>query len=433
MPQGFRGLIADEYTDWFRNPARDAGAGKTELYGFGSTGSNFMVGAIANSGSNRFGVFGMANFFSDSDAKSGFTSQTSSTPPFSSSTEFEYGSSSQEWGGMALYRVELSSETALGLSYEFQRSTNSQTANRVYSSPSPRSSSATQEENSTKVPMHSIGAGFAGNFDDAALALRAKIVFSSPSIDDSRSESETTQSTMRQTTRSSPTDLSTTGFLVGGEYAFPPCDNFRVRTLLEFSMTNYDAPVNWQYFDGFGDSVFRSTTDQVVRGNLDGTILDVIAGASVERQLTSTWTLYGGAVVNYVRNKYDMSEQSLTTSRFTSQTSTTTSSASRKYTIAALLIRLPIAAEFELTNALTFRGGVMPEFYSTPTSSSETRTEQQFNSTTKSDTESGNKQIRFFATLGASLHDDEYGEVHAAYGMTEKGFQMWSVAMRLRP
>ena len=99
-----------------------------------------------------------------------------------------------------------------------------------------------------------------------------------------------------------------------------------------------------------------------------------------------------------------------------------------------LLVRLPLGAEYAFTKGLAFRGGIMPEYVSTTYETSGSRRESQLpNSEVQTTNELTTKDLRFIATLGASLYDDELGELHASFGTTQTTGNAWSVSLRFFP
>jgi hypothetical protein len=168
--------------------------------------------------------------------------------------------------------------------------------------------------------------------------------------------------------------------------------------------------------------------------NVDGTILDFNAGAGLERTVGSQLSLFAGVTFNYVRNTSDQSENGTSTSRFTGGTTTSGSTRTFNGTVTGLLMSLPLGAEYAFSKGLAFRGGIMPEYLSTTFEDKDLQTSSQpQNQRTESTRESNDKSLRFRASLGASIYDEELGVLHAAYGTTDKGFQAWSVSLRFYP
>jgi hypothetical protein len=203
---------------------------------------------------------------------------------------------------------------------------------------------------------------------------------------------------------------------------------------VEAAYTQYEGSGTTKYLNASGDSVFRNTNESVGLPKNDGSIIDVNIGAAFEKSVRQL-TLYGAAVFNYARNKSEQSNNGTNVSRFgTQQPVTTTFAQTYAATVNWWFVRLPLGAEYAFTKGLAFRGGIMPEYLSTTTENSSERTQSSTQGTVyKTTNESTTKNLRFTATLGASLYDDELGEMHASYGTTRGMGNSWSVSLRFYP
>lgn len=430
LPPGFRGLVSDPLSDWFRNPAYDAGTQSLQLYGDGNDRGQFLGGVMSRLGSSTFGIFASAGGLSD---RSSQASGSYTNPPSSSATSNGTDGLAQSLEARALYRQQLGEGLAIGMSYQFANDKADETFDAA-SFLDPFSSTTTNAGLATvRSTLHAGTLGLYLRIGGGELAVRTRLIRSTPALHEARSYSWTTTTTRTRTSEDQTNDLRATGILGGVEYRIPINEAWNVHTVAEVSHTGYDAPGSRLAESSYGDSVFRSTSTTAGAQTVDGKILDVRIGGAVQHQVGQSFALYSGLVFSYVRHTSVQIEDILIVETNPSiPTITRRSKEQFNLTARAFIIQIPVGAEYAFSSILRFRGGITPQYLLLRREWTRNRAEGTTSTFFATGLET-DKSLRFLSTMGVSLYDENLGEMHIAYGVNESGARAWSLSARYIP
>ncbi len=428
FPSGFRGLIADPVSDWFRNPAYDVGTRSFELYGFGTDASTILGGGITTIDRSTVGLFLSAGLASERSSEG--TSASSFPPSSVSSGRSNSDDLTNSVDATLLYRLRLEENIALGFGYQFTRGRTERVSNYRSFSSGNTETLFDERKGTVRANTHAATAGVHFRGTTTHLALRARVVRSTPQLSETYEHSRTSPFARSKNLTNDNNNLSTTGILGGFEYAFPINDTWHARTLLEVAHTSYKAPGARVAEVASGDSVYRYFDNSQGNQHVEGNILDVKIGATAARRIGEHLNIFAGVVFNYIKKKSDQSEVA-TEVHSSPSTPALTSTINTLFGLngQGVVLQVPIGGEYALSKVLTFRGGVMPQYISVRSEWNRTRTDT-LPSTISNGWMVRDKSLRFLTTMGLSLHDEEVGEMHIAYGVNEAGVRSWSLSAR---
>lgn len=432
LPPAFRGLIADPLSDWFRNPAYGVEANSLQLYGFGNDASMILAGTFIPVDRSTFGMFVSAAAASDrSTGSSSISSVSSSTPPLISSGNQATNEVTNSMEAIALYRFQVEEDLALGFGYQFSRNKSDGTINFSQSSSGIQNNQLSERTWTTRTTNHIATLGLQLHGAVTQFALRLGFARTTPTLGQTTRYSSTYPSNRTEDLSHLSNDVRTTGLFGGIEYTFPLNGRWKVHTLAEVVHTSYEAPGARLFESAIGDTMFRSIL--TVRGNqsVSGKIFDVRVGGVAERPIGSNLTMFLGVVAGYIKNTSDQSESAIKVELTGMPGIVTTENTALSITTEGFSIQLPLGAEYAFSKVLTFRGGVMPQYLSVRRKWDRVRTEPSSSLSFLVNTT--DKSLKFLTTMGLSLRDEEIGEMHLSYGVSESGVRAWSLSARYIP
>ncbi len=431
LPPAFRGLIADPLSDWFRNPAYDVGATSLQLYGFGNDASIIMAGAIIPVSRSTFGMFASATAASDRSAGGSSSSSFFSPPPQVFSGNNATNDASHSMGASALYRYRLQENLALGFGYQFSRNKSDHAFNYASFNSAYPNHQLDDRTWTTRASNHTAILGLQLSGATTQLALRLGIARTALTLGQTSQYSTTYPWSRIKEMSSLSNDVSTTGWFGGIEYTFHLDEKWKFHTLTEVAYTSYEAPGSRLFDFAFGDSVFRSFRSVHGNQSVSGKIFDVRIGGVAERPLGNSLTMFLGMAAGYVKNTSDQTESAMRVEVSGMPGIVTNEHTAHNPTREGLLIQLPLGAEYAFSKVLTFRGGIMPQYLSVRTKWDRVRSDTSSSSSLLINTT--DKSLRFLTTMGLSLRDEEIGEIHISYGVSESGVRAWSLSARYVP
>ena len=432
LGSGFEGLIADSYTDHFRNPGVRI---EDHTQVFGDVGSvndfgKFMLGSFAEPG---HGTIGGALIF-DRLQNTESTTEYSNTPPSPSSSSTTKGTvttTNENTGGRLSYTMWNSSTATIGGAYEYMHR-NDRTENvSAYMSFSPSYTSTRKliYETSTGGDIHVITVGATVALEDAQLHLRGRGVFSSYEITQRYENRERSGSFVNSSISNSPTDIKTKSGLASLTYIVSPNEGSAVRILLEVAVTSYDAPGSslFQYESGDTLTTTYSSTTKGKR-NTEGSVVDIKVGAGFQRAFVDNVVGYAGFSANYVYNSADGDLHSESTQSSPPGT-TSTSDVLMHATRDGVDVRMPIGMEYFVGEHVVVRGGVEPR-YRTGESFDESTTIYSGPSTSLAKSKVDRRSLQLATSLGASIYHHEFGEISVMFGRNFADTYLWSFFLR---
>jgi hypothetical protein len=431
LPPAFRGLIDDPVSDWFRNPAYDVEANSFQAYGFGNDASNILAGAIVPVDRSTFGIFASATAASDRSSGGSSSSSFSSPPPQVSSGNNATNDVSNSMGASALYRFQVEDDVALGLGYQFSRNKSDHALNYARFNSMFQNNELDDRTWTTRASTHTATLGLHLNGATTRLALRLGIARTALTLGQTYLHSSTYPSSGTKDMASHSNDVSTTGLFGGVEYTFHFDEKWKVHTLAEVAHTSYEAPGSRLFDSASGDSVFRVFIN--LRGNqsVSGTIFDVRIGGVAERPLGNSLTMFLGMVAGYVKNTSDQNESATRVEALGMPGIVTNENTALTLSSEGFVMQLPLGAEYAFSKVLSFRGGIMPQYLSVRKKWDRVRSDTLSSFSILINTT--DKSLRFLTTMGLSLRDEEIGEIHLSYGVTESGARAWSLSARYVP
>ncbi len=443
LAEGFKGLVRDPFTDHFRNPAWHVCETNTEVFGdFGSVndlGKFFLGSFIHTATDSSKGMVGV-NMTLDKMMKS--TSKSSSENTSSGSSTRSNSSSLSESnpervGGRLSYSWQVSEKIDLGVSYEFiSRSDGSHFESSYGSTPASGGSTSSQGNDDTfDGKIHTANFGSIIKSDKGVLQLFVRGIYSTNALLYSyqrKGRSNYSQST--EETRL-PTDVDTKAGLIGAVYEIEHESNAVTRFLFEAAITKYTASGKTISFSESGDTIritFRSST--AGSRSTDGTIWDIKGGVARELPISEALKGIAGFTVNYVKNTFDGSEESVT-SYITSPPQLPPPPTTQRNILDSSLdgfdVRLPIGLEYSLSENVLLSGGIEPRYRSGEITEGQTSSAlNPIISTSVNKTENTMRGLQFSTQVGISFNKEDFGVLSVLLGRNVADMTYWSVFLR---
>lgn len=438
LSPGFDGLIRDEYSDMFRNPAIGIPDGSSHQL-FGDLGAvnelgKFTLGGFFKTEHNTIGVATTL----DRMLKRTTTNEshyTSNPGPNVSTSTYTYGTNPEGIGARISSSFSLQEGRSIGLSYEYLNNKNTTFNSSTYTSTSPgyMSTSVSDLNLSTKGDIHRISAGGVLVLPSGDVHLIARGVFSKWTIANLRTYANLNPYYRRDERTDYPTEVKTNAVLVGGMYQTTLGEGQILRLLVEMGLTNFTASgTSLDYYRDSSSTIY--ITNQSGTRSVDGKIVDVRCGAGYERRIFEEVIAIAGLSIGYIRNSYDGTQSSTSTqssSPPSTPPTTTNSSSSDNGALDGFDIRMPLGAEVFLGSYVVLRGGVEPRYLSGHTSSetlSSSGPTYPANGTYKNKVDQ--RGLVFSSQFGGALHHDDYGELSVLFGRNLADTYFWTFFLK---
>ncbi len=435
--EGSFGLIRDNYSDHFRNPAYLIEGNKNEIFSdLGSIQDNgkFIFGGFVPIADKLLGI----SINLEGLRKNKFTetyNSYSSLQDFNNTYTDEY--SPKKYGTRLSFSSPINPEVTAGISYHYLK------LEEIYrfSRTSRNSDSLNFYENLRSMDyskfgtIHKIDAGTLLNFTKFVLDLKTTLLFSSHQPN---SKDETTRHSINSTEYRAlfkPTDLDTRAGLISAVLSYVSPDKLHhLRFLSKLGYTTYDVKGITTSLDTSkysSQNTYKNISNSTREG--DGYVLDIRSGCGYERNFSETITAYGAISVNYILHKTNISEKGNRTfiSSFTTTTGTISNTPSEK--LESIDIRLPIAIEYYYGDYVIFRGGVEPRYRmgeivnSLITNTIYDNSAYYYTLEFKTDKD----ELSLTSNFGATLKYKDYGFVDLLFGNVLTDTKFWSISIRV--
>ncbi len=438
ISSGFDGLIRDEYTDLFRNPATGLPATSSgEVFGdFGSMNDlgRFTFGGFFKTERNTLGASTTLDRLQKRTTT--FESQNTSGTPLSISNSNSISETNPEGIGLRISSsFTVTEEHSIGLSYEYFNNKDDSRFQYSSSSLSPGSSysNGSTQDISTNGDIHKIGMGGILKTERGELQLIARGVFSKYVLDNLYSTSSRSTYNRSNRTESYPSSIKTNGYLLGAMYECSRTEGQILRGLFEFALTRYTTS-GMSSFDVIDSSSYTYWTTSSGTRSSDGTITDIRCGIGYERNVVGGVTGYAGLSVAYIRNSYNASQSSVSRQILPPPPPSyppIASSANDESVLDGFLVRLPLGAEALIGDYVILRGGIEPSYQTGQTSSEYRGTNINIQPTTyASKNKVDQRGLAFSSQFGIAAHHDDYGEISILLGRNIADTNYWSFFVR---
>lgn len=435
--EGSYGLIRDNYSDHFRNPAYLIEGNKNEIFGdLGSIQDNgkFIFGGFVPIADKSLGISinleGLRKYKHTRDYNSSSLGQD-----FIDTSTDE--TSPKKYGTRLSFSSPINSEVTAGVSYHFLKLEELYRMSRIRNN----SDSLNYFDNlrlsdySKFRTIHKIDGGILLNFTKFVLDMKTTLLFSSHQ---SKSQEETTYRSLSSTEYRAwfkPTDIDTRGGLISAlvSYTSPDKRN-HLRFLIQSGYTAYDIKGISNQMDtlrySWGNN-YKYISNITREG--DGYVLDIRSGCGYERNFSETITAYGAISVNYILHKTNISEKGNRTSGSSLMTTTVNMSESPSEKLESIDIRLPVALEYFYSDHVIFRGGVEPKYRSGVAIQSFQTSAIYNNSalTYGQKYETTKNELSLTSNFGATLKHNDYGFVDLLFGNVLTDTKFWSISIRV--
>ncbi|MDI6803483.1 MAG: hypothetical protein QME58_06510 [Bacteroidota bacterium] len=434
--EGSFGLILDDYSDHFRNPAYLIEGNKNEIFG--------DLGSIQDNGK-----FFLGGFVPIVDKSLGISINLEGLKKYKNTTEYNSSSLDQDYintfteenspkkyGTRLSFSSPISSEVTAGVSYHFLKF-----EARTQSSQIRNNSSSSNYYDYIRLldlskfgTIHKIDAGTLLNFTKFVLDLKTTLLFSSHQ---SKSQDETTtrsSSLIEYFARIGPTDIDTRGGLISALLSYTsPDKSHYLRFLVQSGYTSYDIKgilIQMDTVRYLPGPAYKYILNSTREG--DGTVLDIRSGCSYERNFSETFMAFGAISVNYILHKTNISENG-NRSYIGNITTTENISKTPSETTETIDIRLPIVIEYYHGDYVILRGGVEPKYRSGETIKSFLTSEIYNNSalTYGHKNEITRNELSLTLNFGATFKHNDYGAVDLLFGNVLTDTKFWSISIRL--
>ncbi len=428
ISKAFTGLIQDNYTDNFLNPAFTINKSSNEIfadYASNSSGGKFLLGSSFNFNDQSLGAYLDIDKLSESSYNLSNSSYPPSSPQTSKST---FENLPRNYGAIVQYSLFNSQHTSFGLGYQFRQSDNlynngSENLSQYSSGSSIISTSGSNQNNDIKGMYHRFKFGFKHEYSLSQLSAVLTGLTSSYTLNNTRNGYyKYTYSNFYK--YNSPIDISTVGIMLSVLYRTKMNDHVNRNVLLEAGFTRYDADgVSTGIDSNYSHSNKTEITD-LRHGN--GKIFDVKAGCSFDKNIADKGKAYIGLTLNYITNLLDLDEKYSTKYYGTNPPSKLTSAKYGSHERHSMEIIMPVGAEFFLGEIVTLRGGIEPSYRYTSVDSALTYTA----STIYINDERVTKALSLTSNLGLGVHYEEFGELNILFSSLFNEMSKWSFSYR---
>ncbi|MDP2210099.1 MAG: hypothetical protein Q8K98_15185 [Bacteroidota bacterium] len=436
--EGSFGLIRDDYSDHFRNPAYLIDGNKNEIFGdLGSIQDNskFFLGGFIPIADKSVGI----SINLDGMRKNKFTENyrynSSSGQDFMETYTNEYPP--RRYGTRFSFSSPINSDVNAGASYHFLKveEISRSSITRKNSDSLNFSDNLRLLDYSKFGTIHKIDAGTLLNFTNFVLDLKTTLLISSYKP---KSQNETTIRSLFSTEYRAwfkPTDIDTRGGLISAVISYvSPDKRHLMRFLAQSGYTTYDIKGKATTLDTVSytsGSTYKYITDGTREG--DGYVLDIRSGCGYERIFSKTFVAYAAISVNYILHKTNISENGNHTSVSSLTTTTVNMSKSPSEKLETIDIRFPIALEYFYGDHVIFRGGFEPRYKTGETLKSilysdfyndRTFTYEQKHEITRN-------ELSLSSNFGATIKHKDYGGVDLLFGNILTDTKFWSISLRV--
>ncbi len=435
--EGAHGLIQDNYSDLFRNPAYSIDVNKPEIFG--------DLGSIQD-----YGKLFLGGFVPIADKSLGISINLEGIRKNKTTNTFDYyysltqGStntytnenSPRRYGTRLSFSSPINSEVTAGASYHFLKS------DEIYrSSQTNRNFDSLyfyEELRSTDYSkigtIHKIDAGTLLNFTDFVLDLKTTLLISSYKPKNQDEKTNRSISSTEYQAWFKPTDIDSRGGLISAVLKYTsPNNKDHLRFLAQSGYTAYDIKGKLNALDTVkysSGTTYKYITDGTREG--DGYVLDIRSGCGYERIFSETLVAYAAISVNYILHKTNISEnKNYINTGFLTTTTNISMTPSEK--LESIDIRLPIAIEYFHGNYVILRGGVEPRYRTVETITSFIESRIHDNSLSNFNYKfiKDRNELSLTSNFGATLRHNEYGAVDLLFGNILTDTKFWSIALRV--
>lgn len=435
--EGSLGLIRDNYSDHFRNPAYLIEGNRNEI--FGDLGSiqdygKFILGGSLPIADKSLGISINLEGMRKNKSTNTYENYYSLAGGFTDTYTTE--NSPRRYGTRLSFSSPINSEVTAGASYHFLKSDEiyrSSWRNRNFDS-----LYFYDELRSTDYSKigtnHKIDVGTLINYKTFVLDLKTTLLFSSykPKNQDETIYRSTSSTEYRA--RFKPTDIDSRGGLISAVLNFTsPNSKDHLRFLAQSAYTAYNIKGKTNLLDTVSYSsgtAYKYITDGTREG--DGYVFDIRSGFGYERFFSETLVAYAAISVNYILHKTNISENknSINTGSLTTTTNISTTPSEK---LESIDIRLPIAIEYFHGDYVILRGGVEPRYRTFETIKSFIESRIYDNSLSNFNYKFIKElnELSITSNFGATLRHNEYGAVDLLFGNILTDTKFWSIALRV--